>query len=124
MLYKGNLHSLIDCIRKAEDLGYKEKFMVGPRGMITHNNKYVYSPEQTEIKLSYSFDSVTEGRPPFFYMIETVDGKKGYLIDADSIYSDDRIPNFIGKVKNVHGILPVVSQGTSWLGSIKDFLKF
>jgi len=96
------LKSLVECLKKMVDDGYKEEFSVEDGKLKSLNDDKLYGP--TEISIVNFFRFEGESNPDdnsIMYVIETNDGKKGTLIDAYGAYADPDKTAFIVEVEAI-----------------------
>lgn len=76
------LKSLASCLRRVVSEGYTEDFSVQDLTLASSNTNLSYPPQQVSIINSFRFadnSDTTDGA--CLYLIETVDGHKGTLVD-------------------------------------------
>jgi hypothetical protein len=96
------MKSLATCLNKIMAEGYAEDFKLGERGLEALQQKKVYSPEQIHLVNSFRFKGEYElEENVILYIIETVDGLKGTLIDNFGKYSDSGLNRFMASIKNI-----------------------
>ena len=116
------LINLTECMRIAEEMGYRENFKVSPRGMVVESKKYFYSPEETRIQNFYQYRSHLSSNNATLYLIETLDGKKGFLINDPGLSSDIRVTIFIKEVQQLDKER-IRKRSFSWLTAFGGYLK-
>lgn len=98
------MNTLTACLNKAMSDGYTESFEVAERGLYAQSraDKF-YKPEEISIPNFYRFEGDTDpGDMSILYVIETVDGVKGTLVDAYGTYSDGTVNKFMRQVEDIH----------------------
>ena len=93
--------TLSECIKIALDRGYSENFRVTAKGLITEDEKFVYTPEDVKISNFYRFEGNSNPDDnSILYLIET-DDRKGTLVDAYGVYAEALISNFVQQVEDI-----------------------
>lgn len=96
------MKSLANCVNRMITDGYNEDFKITEQGLESPNGQKRYSPEQIKIVNFFRFEGRSHSdNNAVLYVIETADGAKGTLIDADGIYNDARIGRFMQDVERV-----------------------
>ncbi|MCW3091599.1 MAG: hypothetical protein JWP81_2668 [Ferruginibacter sp.] len=101
------LKSLVECHKKMMEDGYTENFKVeGGRLKCLSCDKW-YSPDEITICNFFRFEGISDPEDnSIMYVIETVDGKKGTIVDAYGAYADPDVSAFITEVENIHKKIP------------------
>lgn len=87
------------CIDFLEANGYTEQFKVEKNKLLCINSKSKYKPADVKAVNFYRFEGNSNPDDmSILYAIETCDGRKGTLIDAYGLYSDDDTGEFIKAV--------------------------
>jgi hypothetical protein len=95
--------TLSESVNESLKKGYTENFKVMTRGLCTEDEKSVYIPTDVTISNFYRFEGYSDPQDnSILYLIETIDGKKGTLIDAYGADADAKISNFIRNVEDIH----------------------
>ena len=77
------LKSLASCLRRIVSEGYTEDFSVQDLKLASTGTDVSYPPQQVQIVNSFTFaDSSDPSDSACIYVIETVDGHKGTLVDS------------------------------------------
>ena len=95
-----NMTDLEKCMNKLEADGYTDQYRVekGRLHNLTHNKKY--KPADVKAVNFYRFEGITNPDDmSILYAIETSDGRKGTLVDAYGLYSDDETGEFMNQVQ-------------------------
>lgn len=96
------MKTLSESVNEAVGKGYAENFKVISRGLVTQDDKCIYSPDQIAIKNFYRFEGYSDPQDnAILYLIETNDGKKGTLIDAYGVDADTKLSDFIREVEDI-----------------------
>jgi hypothetical protein len=94
------MSDLQKCLDYLEDQGYTDQFRVEEdflQSMTDSNCKY--RPADVNAVNFYRFEGITDPDDmSILYAIETVDGRKGTLVDAYGLYSDDDTGEFMKEV--------------------------
>lgn len=97
------MKTLSESVNESLKKGYTENFKVLTRGLCTEDEKSVYVPQDITIVNFYRFEGYSDPQDnSILYLIETIDGKKGTLIDAYGVDADTKISNFIRDVEDIH----------------------
>lgn len=97
------MSTLSTCVNRAVKKGYDTNFRVQPNGMLWDNNDRYYDPEEVIIDDFYRFEGESDpGDNAILYLVRTIDGNKGTLIDAYGVYDDANVSEFIRNVENIH----------------------
>ena len=94
------MKSLANCLTHMVNDGYTEDFTVTEEGLrsVQHLNSYL--PEEIQVVNFYRFEGESDPDDnAILYIIETVDGIKGTLVNSYGTYSDSRISNFMNNVE-------------------------
>jgi hypothetical protein len=96
------MKSLANCLTHMVNDGYTEDFMITEQGLrsIQHLNSYL--PEEIQVVNFYRFEGESDPDDnAILYIIETIDGTKGTLVDSYGTYNDSRISNFMKNVETI-----------------------
>jgi hypothetical protein len=97
------MKTLSESINESLKKGYTENFKVLRRGLCTADEKSVYTPQDITITNFYRFEGYSDPQDnSILYLIETIDGTKGTLVDAYGVDADATISNFIRDVEDIH----------------------
>lgn len=84
---------------EAYDQGYSESFKVIGKRLTTADGRSGYEPAEISLKSTFRFEGYSDPQDTsILYLIETHDGKKGILIDANGAYADAVISLFMRQV--------------------------
>ena len=83
------LKSLASCLKRMMVAGYTEMFKKTAEGIISLNTSRIYRKDDIKVINSFRFEgrSGSDGKATM-YVIETRDGLKGTMVDADGRRSD------------------------------------
>ena len=96
------METLNQAIDQAVKRGYSENFKLEARGLTTETEKEIYSASDVKIDDFYRFEGYSDPNDnSILYLIETMDGRKGLLIDAYGAYADARVSKFITAVEEI-----------------------
>lgn len=97
-----DLKSLSACMSKMKEEGYVEEFKANAgllRCLRTDRN---YAPDEVKIVNFYRFEGVSDPDDmSILYVIETMDGLKGIVVDAYGTYADTETTEFILEVERI-----------------------
>lgn len=94
--------TLSDSVNHASKKGYTTDFRVKPNGMMWDSKDQYYDPEEVMVDNFYRFEGESDpGDSAILYLVSTVDGKKGMLIDAYGAYDDANVSDFIRRVEAI-----------------------
>jgi hypothetical protein len=97
------MKSLSTCLNRIVLDGYTEDFKITEAGLQGMNNNAVYEPQQLQVVNFFRFEGMSDPDDnAVLYVIETIDGTKGTLIDAYGIYHDPRIAQFMKQVEDLN----------------------
>jgi len=86
---------------EAFDQGYSESFKVVNKRLTTADGRSGYDPAEISLKSTFRFEGYSDRQDTSnLYLIETHDGKKGILIDANGDYADAAISLFMRQVED------------------------
>lgn len=94
------MQSLATCLNKMVKEGYTEHFTITEKGLESLHKHSNYKPEEIQAINSFRFEG--QSAPDdnaILYVIETNDGIKGTLIDADGEYTDPQVSKFMKDVE-------------------------
>jgi hypothetical protein len=99
------MQTLSESTNDAFSRGYNENFRVVTSGLSTADGKIIYNPQDIMISDFYRFEGLSDPQDnSILYLIETVDGKKGILIDAYGPDADAKISSFIRQVEIIQKV--------------------
>jgi hypothetical protein len=94
--------TLSEKITKALQQGYTENFKISSRGLTDEMESKYYSASEVHIPNFHRFEVYSDPEDnAILYWIETVDGRKGILVDAYGAYADIKVNNFIREVEDI-----------------------
>jgi len=87
-------------VNKLEAQGFTDQYKVKKGKLHDLTNKKKYKPADVKAVNFYRFEGVSDPDDmSILYAIETCDGRKGMLIDAYGLYSDDDTGAFLQKIE-------------------------
>jgi hypothetical protein len=97
------MNTLTATIDHARLQGYTENFIVTDAGLCVEAKNKCFSPTQVVIVDFFRFEGESDpGDESVLYVIETVDGTLGILVDAYGLYANETINRFIQSVKDIN----------------------
>lgn len=97
------MNTLSDRMNSSLKAGYTSNFTVTEKGLLSDKSTRVYLPAEVTIKDFYRFEGASDPEDnAIMYLIESVDGLKGVLIDAYGAYADEAITKFILEVESIN----------------------
>ncbi|MDZ4712174.1 MAG: phosphoribosylpyrophosphate synthetase [bacterium] len=95
--YMTPLSLVIPQLRKK---GYGNDFELTIEGMLSRHTKEVFQPEELTIERVYRFEGNSNPDDmAVMYGVASAGGTKGIIIDAYGTYYDDKLGDFLRKVK-------------------------
>ena len=99
------MKSLSSCTSRMKQEGYKEDFQVNEEGLCTFDNSKTFRPDEVKIVNFYRFEGESDpGDNTILYVIETIDGTKGTLVDGYGAYADENVSKFIVEVEQIQKV--------------------
>ncbi len=99
---KTEMKTLSACTKMLEDKGFKTQFLVLGDSIKSLASDRIYKPEQVKIINFYRFEGNSNPDDnSILYVIETISGELGMLIDAYGAQADIAITKFIGQVASI-----------------------
>ena len=96
------MKSLSSLLNKMVSDGYTDDFRVTEKGLQSLNSNKIYRPHDINVVNFFRFEGVSDPDDmAILYVIETLDGAKGTLIDAYGTYSDPLVNAFILEVDHM-----------------------
>ena len=87
-------------LRKLEREGYTDQYKVEKNKLYDLSNEKKYKPKDVKAVNFYRFEGMSNpDDTSILYAIETCDGRKGTLINAYGLYSDDDLDKFMKEVE-------------------------
>lgn len=99
------MSTLSERVNSAIGDGFTENFQVDTRGLTGagKDDKKHYKAEDVKITNFYRFEGASDPQDnSILYLIETKDGRKGTLVDAYGMYSDNSVSEYIKAVEDMH----------------------
>jgi hypothetical protein len=95
-----HMTDLDKCLHKLEGEGYSDQYKVEGEKLIDLTNNKKYKPKDVKAVNFYRFEGISDPDDmSILYAIETSDGRKGTLVDAYGMYSDDETGKFMNKIE-------------------------
>lgn len=99
---KRDMETLTACINSLTVEGYVTQFKATSKGLRSLSTDKIYRPEEVKITNFYRFEGESDPSDnSILYVIETIDGEKGTLIDAYGAYSDTKVTNFVKEIEEI-----------------------
>jgi hypothetical protein len=96
------MKSMTECLKFLHGKGFTEQFKVEDKLLKTVSEGGEYRPEQVTAMNFYRFEGNSDPEDTsILYAIETVDGRKGTLVDAYGVYANPDVDEFV-KVMEIH----------------------
>lgn len=97
------MKSLIPCLNRSVKRGYNENFKATENGFLSLESSVSYKPTDVEVVNFYRFEGVSDPADnSILYVMRTVDGSKGTLVDAYGTYADPLVEKQISQVEVIH----------------------
>lgn len=91
-----DMNSLSDLTTVLEQKGFTEQFRIEDHKLIGADGTKTYGPDEVKAVNFYRFEGISDPDDmSVLYAIETVDGRKGTLIDAYGTYADSDVDEFV-----------------------------
>jgi hypothetical protein len=95
------IQSMVSCLSKVVDDGYKEDFVATREGLESSSTRKLYGPTEVKVVTSFRFEGFSDPLDSaVLYVIETADGVKGTLIDGCGTLADPIVFKFITDVES------------------------
>ncbi|MFL5740801.1 MAG: hypothetical protein ACJ75B_11325 [Flavisolibacter sp.] len=95
-----HMTDLEKCLNKLEAEGYTDQYKVEKGKLLDLTNNKKYKAKEVKAVNFFRFEGITDPEDmSILYAIETSDGRKGTLIDAYGMYSDDDTGAFMQEVE-------------------------
>jgi hypothetical protein len=96
------------CMHKLEEKGFSDQYKVKDGRLCCIDSGKEFLPEDVKAVNFYRFEGISNPDDmAILYAIETIDGRKGTLVNAYGLYADDEIEHFMMNVethKSVKGV--------------------
>lgn len=87
-------------VNKLEAQGYTDQYRIEKGKLVDLTNNKKYKPKDVKAVNFYRFEGISNPDDmSILYAIETSDGRKGTLMDAYGMYSDDETGEFINQIE-------------------------
>lgn len=91
--------TIASSLQDAIDKGFTANYKVISQGLCLEDEQIIYTPSDVKIANFYIFDSyIDPDDSSILYLVETIDGNKGTLLDAYGLYANPVILDFIKQV--------------------------
>lgn len=98
---------ITSCLKKVEEKGFTDQFQAKGSFVECLGNNKVYFPEDIAVVNYYRFEGPSNPDDmAILYAIETIDGRKGTLIDAYGRYASEEVGDFMVAVENIQKKTP------------------
>jgi len=95
-----NMTDLEKCLNKLESEGYTDQYRVEKGKLCDVTNNKKYKAKDVKAVNFYRFEGISNPDDmSILYAIETSDGRKGTLVDAYGMYSDDETGEFMNQIE-------------------------
>lgn len=95
-----NMTDLEKCMDKLENEGYTDQYRVENGKLCDLTNNKKYKSKDVKAVNFYRFEGISNPDDmSILYAIETSDGRKGTLVDAYGLYSDDETGVFMNQIE-------------------------
>lgn len=96
------MKSLATCLHRVVKDGYSEDFKISEKGLEALQHHKIYQPEEINIINFFRFEGPSDlDDNAILYIIETKDGTKGTLTDANGVYVNANVSNFFKIVESI-----------------------
>lgn len=97
------MSTLTERLNKAMKDGYTDSLKVTKQGLYSTAKDKIYGPDQVRVIDFYRFEGQSDPADnSIMYIIETMDGVKGTLVDAYGPYADEHINKFMTDVEEIN----------------------
>lgn len=94
------MNSMSECVSFLTSKGFTEQFKVGDNKLISLSDQEAYAVNDVTAIDFYRFEGSSDpDDTAILYAIETVDGKKGTLVNAYGAYSDPEVDEFVKEME-------------------------
>lgn len=95
-----HMTELEKCLNKLESEGFTDQYKVEGGKLMDLTNNKKYKAKDVKAVNFYRFEGISNPDDmSILYAIETSDGRKGTLIDAYGMYSDDETGEFMNQIE-------------------------
>ena len=100
--YMAYMKSLVFCLNKIVEDGYTAHFSINDQGILDDATQKQYTAEQVKVITFFQFEGRDHpGENAVLYVLETIDGMKGTLVDAFERFTDSLANRFILHVQKL-----------------------
>ncbi|MER3463821.1 MAG: hypothetical protein C4329_04785 [Chitinophagaceae bacterium] len=87
-------------VNQLEQQGYTDQLRLEKGKLLDLTNNKKYTPKDIKVVNFYRYEGISDPDDmSILYAIETCDGRKGTVIDAYGLYSDDNLGDFMKEVQ-------------------------
>ena len=98
-----DLNTMVDCVNSLARHGFTEDFKAREGGLQMISSKKTYKPDEIKILNFYRFEGNSDPSDnSILYALETLDGKRGTLVDAYGPYADSQVTKFMQEVEEMN----------------------
>ena len=97
-----NMTTLSESINNAIEIGYNQNFRMEGIRLTSDDGIITYSPDDVSIENFFRFEGYSNTDDcSILYLIQTMDGRKGTLVDSYGVYANENSSNFIRQVMDI-----------------------
>ncbi len=95
--------TLTERVNKEIKDGYTDNLKMTKQGLFSESKQRTYQPHEITVCNFYRFEGQSDPADnSIMYVVETVDGVKGILIDAYGPYADENVNKFMTEVEEIN----------------------
>ena len=92
-----------DSVNKAIKDGYTDSLKVTKQGLYSTTKDKTYGPDEVRVIDFFRFEGQSDPADnAIMYVVETMDGAKGVLVDAYGAYADEHVNKFMTEVEDIN----------------------
>ena len=97
------MNTLTERTNNAIKDGYTDTLKVTKQGLYSTKKDKIYGPDEVQVIDFFRFEGQSDPADnAIMYVIETLDGVKGILIDAYGAYADEHVNKFMTSVEEIN----------------------
>ncbi len=97
-----NMTTLSESINNAVEIGYNENFRMKGNRLMSDDGMVTYAPDDISIENYFRFEGYSNTDDcSILYLVETIDGRKGTLVDSYGVYANGAYSDFIRQVLDI-----------------------
>ncbi len=97
-----NMTTLSESINNAIEIGYSENFRMKGNRLMSDDGMVTYAPDDISIENFFRFEGYSNTDDcSILYLVETIDGRKGTLVDSYGVYANGVYSDFIRQVMDI-----------------------